>query len=326
MLVLDSTNALDYLRATGRLTGPATVEPLGGGVSNVVLRVVTEKGPFVLKQSCPQLRTQEEWRSDLERVYREQEVMQTLIPVLPPGTVPEVLFDDRANYVFAMSHAPLEARVWRDELLAGRVDLDLGRRAGCVLGLMHQASIEHPSRFEAFRDSKVFVQLRVDPFYRKVQERRPEVARPIGILIERMLTRPEALCHGDYTPKNMLIHQGGFTLVDYETAYLGDPAMDLGLFLAHLTLKALHRPELRDEIRDLMSAFWAAYRAALMHGPEQELEARAVAHLGACLLARVDGTSPVNYLDEEKRSMARELGRRLLLEKVMDLSAVLLTE
>src|SRR5437660_11746309 len=104
MLELTADNALDYLRARGWISaGPARVDSLGGGVSNVVLRVVTLERTFVLKQSRPQLRTRDTWLSDLNRIYREQEVMQVLHPLLPQLTVPEVLFSDRANYVFAMS-------------------------------------------------------------------------------------------------------------------------------------------------------------------------------------------------------------------------------
>src|SRR5438477_4704882 len=107
MLELSPDNALEYLRSHGRIgPGPALVEPLGWGVSNAVLRVMTPERTFVLKQSRPQLRTRDAWFSDLERVYREQEVMEVLRPLLPDGTVPEVLFSDRANYVFAMSEAP----------------------------------------------------------------------------------------------------------------------------------------------------------------------------------------------------------------------------
>ena len=44
MLELTANNALDYLRAQGWIGAePAQVEPLGGGVSNIVLRVVTPK-------------------------------------------------------------------------------------------------------------------------------------------------------------------------------------------------------------------------------------------------------------------------------------------
>ena len=89
MLELTPANALPYLRDRGWIgPGPASVQPLGWGVSNVVLRVSTPERTFVLKQSRPQLRTRDAWFSDLDRVYREQEVMQVLRPLLPAG-VPE---------------------------------------------------------------------------------------------------------------------------------------------------------------------------------------------------------------------------------------------
>src|SRR6185437_2810121 len=126
MLELTADNAVDYLRPRGWIAGPARIEALGGGVSNAVLRVETPSRCFVVKQSRPQLRTRDAWFSDLERVYREQEVMQLLQPLLPALAVPEVLFADRDNYVFAMTQAPAEARPWKEALLAGEVDLALG--------------------------------------------------------------------------------------------------------------------------------------------------------------------------------------------------------
>ncbi len=318
MFELTEANTLDYLRSTGRLNDPgARVEPFSGGVSNLVLRVVTERGPFVLKQSRSQLRTRDPWFSDLERVFREQEVMQALFPFLPPLTVPEVLFADRPNYVFAMSQAPAEAKVWKKELLDGKVDPCFGEYVGRILGKMHETSARHREAFEKFRDANVFDQLRIDPFYRRIQERRPEVARPVGDLVERMLSLKEALCHGDYTPKNILVHDRGFMLVDYETAYLGDPAMDLGLCLAHLILKMFHAPAKREIFLELTRAFWKGYGAEVTFRPLVELEGRGIAHLGASLLARIDGTSPVDYLPEEaKREAVRQLGRRRLLDPV----------
>src|SRR6185437_4326942 len=97
MLELTADNAVDYLRPRGWIAGPARIEALGGGVSNAVLRVETPERLFVLKQSRPQLRTRDAWFSDLDRVYREQEVMEMLAPLLPPHTVPEVLFVARAT-------------------------------------------------------------------------------------------------------------------------------------------------------------------------------------------------------------------------------------
>jgi aminoglycoside phosphotransferase (APT) family kinase protein len=313
MLELTADNLLDYLRRHDRVgPGPARALLLGGGVSNVVFRVETPDRAFVVKQSRPQLRTRDDWFSDLDRVYREQEVMQALHPLLPDA-VPEVLFADRPNYVFAMSAAPADHRVWKHMLLAGEVDLHLGERAGTILGRIHQATAEDPALVGPFTDHTAFVQLRVDPFYRRVQERRPEVAAAVEPLVGQMLTAREALCHGDYTPKNLLAHGGGFTLVDYETAHLGDPTMDLGLFLCHLVLKAFHRPDRRRDYFDLTRAFWRGYAGPVGFRPLAELQARAAGHLGACLLARIDGTSPVDYLPHEPvREAVRRLGRRVL--------------
>src|SRR5215467_9185501 len=135
MLELTADNCLDYLHTRGWIApGPAHVEPLGWGVSNAVLRVVTSERTFILKQSRPQLRTRDAWFSDLNRVYREQEVMEVLHPLLPEPTVPRVLFSDRDNYVFAMSHAPPSSRVWKETLLSGDVDQAVGQRAGRILG------------------------------------------------------------------------------------------------------------------------------------------------------------------------------------------------
>jgi len=140
-----------------------------------------------------------------------------------------------------------------------------------------------------------------------VQERRPEVAAAIAPIIEDMLTIKEALCHGDYTPKNILKYGDAFTLVDYETAHFGDPTMDLGLFLAHLTLKSVRDVEGAYDWVGPMQTFWKAYCNRVTFRPHAELESRGLKHLGVCLLARIDGTSPVDYLPDER---SREWGAR----------------
>src|SRR5437773_450166 len=157
MFEITPDNAESYLRSHGWIApGPLRLEALSGGVSNLVLRVESAGERFILKQSRPQLRTRDAWFSDLERIYREQEVMEALADVLPPLTVPRVLFVDRENFVFAMSHAP-PATVWKETLLAGHIEPAMSERAGRVLGMMHDASARDCARFEAFRDRNVFV-------------------------------------------------------------------------------------------------------------------------------------------------------------------------
>jgi 5-methylthioribose kinase len=325
MIELTADNAVEYLRQRGWIgEDPVRIEELSGGVSNIVLRVETPERLFVLKQSRPQLRTRDAWFSDVERVYRELEVMEMLAPLLPPLTVPEVLFVERADCVFAMAHAPREAKVWKQQLLAGDIDFALGETVGRVLGRIHETTARDRQLVERFADRTVFVQLRVDPYYRRVQERRPEVAQAIEPLIERLMCAQDGLCHGDYSPKNILVHDRGFTLVDYETAHWGDPTMDLGFFLSHLLLKAVKRSHDRQRHFELTRRFWRGYAAEAAFLPHGELQRRGIEHCGVCLLARIDGTSPVEYLSEEdKRTVVRQLGRRMLLERPRQWSEVL---
>ena len=102
MLEITPDNAADYLQQVGLLSGPATVEALGWGVSNVVLRVTPDRGQaFVLKQSRELLRTRAEWRSRLDRIWREADVLRRLGHIIP-GTTPALLYEDRPNYLFVM--------------------------------------------------------------------------------------------------------------------------------------------------------------------------------------------------------------------------------
>ncbi|MFO0880525.1 MAG: phosphotransferase [Gemmataceae bacterium] len=313
MWELTVDNALDYLRQSGRIgPGPAQVEPLSGGVSNLVLRVEQGDDRFVLKQSCPQLRTREAWFSDVTRIYREEEVMALLHDLLPPGCIPAVRFADRPRYVLAMEHAPLEARVWKQMLLAGEVDPTVARQAGRLLGLIHQRTADSPIVREHMVDRTVFVQLRVEPFYYRIQERHPDLAGLIAPLVEEMRVRSEALCHGDFSPKNLLVSPGGIMLVDHETAHFGEPAMDLGFFFSHLLLKGVRAADW-PLYRQVIEQAWAGYADEIRYVSPLATLTRGFGHLGVCLLARIDGTSPIDYLaQEDRRAQVRRLARSLL--------------
>jgi 5-methylthioribose kinase len=325
-------NAAEYLRESGRVAPGREVvaSALGWGVSNVVLRVEVEgEPPFVLKQARGRLRTEKLWVSRLERVWTERDAMGLLGTILPEGTVPRVLFSDEPNYLFAMTHAPEEAVVWKEQLLAGLVDPEIARRAGTILGTVHRATVNHPALNGRLADTTVFDELRVDPFYREIARVHPEIApRVEGLIASMDAHRPRCLVLGDFSPKNILVHDRGLTLVDFETAHAGDPAFDLGFFLSHLLLKALRAQGQGPGGRDgwgptgafgLVNEFLDAYELAAGPGSVARGPGRpgvgglahalapgpASTHLNACLLARVDGKSPVDYLDEPLRRAVR---------------------
>lgn len=309
MWELRAENAVEYARERGWIgPGPARAELLSGGVSNCVLRIEHDAGRLIVKQSRPQLRTTAPWFSDVARIYREEDAQRLLAAALP-GWVPEVLFSDRANHAYAMEHAPADARTWKELLLAGEMDTTTARDAGLLLRTIHGVEVTPPERFA---DRTVFRQLRTEPFYDRVCERHPDLADAIRPLVEAMETARVGLCHGDFSPKNLLVSEESLLLVDHETAHLGEPAMDVGFFFSHLLLKAIRSPQWREPM-------FAVVRAALKAYGRSPTARRGLGHLGVCLLARVDATSPVDYLPRESQKDAvRRLGRKLLLDSPRD--------
>ncbi len=325
MREIDSQSIVAYLRDRGRIpeSRAATAEPLGWGVSNIVIRVAVEgAAPFVIKQSREQLRTKALWVSRLDRIWQEREALELLARVLDPGDVPRVLFSEPDDYLFAMSHAAPESTVWKEDLLAGRADPEVARRAGALLGRMHSRLRDHPGLSGRLAETTVFDELRVGPFYRAVAKALPETASAIDALIVAMRNPPDlTFVHADFTPKNILVHREGLTVVDFETAHAGDPAFDIGLFLAHLSLKAFRTSPRDQAIFGLVEPFWQGYHTEVGPG-DADLSERSTRHAAACMLARIDGTSPVDYLDESVRGEVREIARNILLRPSMRISEV----
>jgi 5-methylthioribose kinase len=180
-----------------------------------------------------------------------------------------------------------------------------------MLGRIHSRSAKNFDQLASLADTTVFFELRVDPFYRRIAEVHSPIQAAICDVIAEMAAHPLCLVHGDFSPKNMLVRPDGVTLVDHETVHRGDPAFDLGFFFSHLWLKAIAFPASRAKIAAGIDAAWQEYQAELTTAveiPIEPLTQRAVRHLAACLLSRVDGKSTVDYLREEShRTFVREV-------------------
>ncbi len=106
---ITALTAADYLRESGRVPDRAAIEvrELTGGVSNIVLRVeIQGKPPFVIKQCRERLRVAMDWRARLDRIWTERATLDLLHSILPEGTVPTVLFEDRPRVPFCDDMRP----------------------------------------------------------------------------------------------------------------------------------------------------------------------------------------------------------------------------
>lgn len=283
-----------------------------GGVSNVTLGARQGDRRVVVKQSLGRLRVPDVWLAERDRILTEGGALRWLGEVTP-GALPPVVDLDPERCVLILAHAPAGWEDWRNRLLAGRVDPSVATRLGKLLASWHAASASWAAPPPWVGSARAFDQLRVDPYYRTVMARRPEVAPFIGRYMDQMLARHACLVDGDFSPKNVLVGEGdgGLWIIDLEVAHLGDPAFDLAFMLHHLVLKALHRPQDCASYMACALAFWEAYAKGAAPGLLDEAS-YVLGHVACLVLARVDGKSPAAYLTEPERVAARALGDRLL--------------
>jgi 5-methylthioribose kinase len=312
-----------YLTSKGLLDPslPVEVTELGGGISNTVLGVEAGDLSCVVKQSLARLRVADEWFAKRERAVTEAQAI-ALAASLMPGAVPRLLDLDSDACAFTIERAPAGWRTWKDSLLEGEADETIARRVGLLLAAWHAGTSGDCVAAEAFADREGFDQLRIDPYYRTVMRRHPDLAGAVGAYAERLLGPGRCLVHGDYSPKNVLVGDEGLWIIDFEVSHFGEPSFDLAFMLNHLFLKALHRPEAATGYLGCALSFWEAYAGNVTDALAPDLAAT-LGQVGCLMVARVDGKSPAEYLREGEQNRARSLGRRLLTEPPGSLSEAL---
>ena len=301
---------LRYLREGGWIGAQETprLTVLAGGVSNRTMLVERETGEgWVVKQALAKLRVQVDWFSSPARIHREALSIAVLAPLCPPGSVPRLIFEDLPNFIMAMEAVPQPHANWKQMLLAGNLQTDHVRQFARLLATIHrETGLRRDALLADFGDRAFYESLRLEAYYLYTGTQVPVAAAFYDQLVAATRARQDTLVHGDYSPKNVLVHHGQLVLLDYEVAHLGEPAFDLGFSLTHLLSKAHHLPALRHEFAEAARLYWETYRAHTGDAPwTAGLEGRAVRHTLGCLLARVAGRSPLEYLNDAERARQR---------------------
>jgi len=309
----DIPELLDYLRMSGRIE-PGEVpicQVMAGGVSNRTVLVARPNGEkWAVKQALEKLRVADDWFSPPERILREAAGMSALQRIAPPGSITRLLFTDRENYLLAMESVPEPHENWKTALLSGRVDTCHVEQFAQLLVAIHRGGTGREFQ-EQFEDRSFFESLRIEPYYVTTAVRVPAARAFLQVLVEETRARRLTLVHGDYSPKNILIHNGRLVLLDHEVIHFGDPAFDIGFSMAHLLSKAHHLRVARPAFVVAAKNYWRIYSQSgglAAEGPS-------VWHTLGCLLARVAGRSPLEYLDQEERRL-QQMAVLSLLENI----------
>ena len=311
------TDIENFVQRAG-LGKPIRMEPLTGGVSSDIWRVELPQRMVCVKRALPRLRVAQLWEAPIERNRYEREWLQ-IAQAAAPSSAPQVLAWDDAAGLFAMEY--LAFPVWKPLLRDGHADAAFAAAVGSRLAAIHSATAGERTIAERFRTDAIFYAIRLEPYLVATAARHPDLKDRLMALVERTAATRECLVHGDVSPKNILVGREGpaqFPIfLDAECAWYGDPAFDLAFCLNHLLLKCVWVPDARKGFLACFDALAAAYLKT-----RPEVEPRAATLLPALLLARVDGKSPVEYLDAAGQSFVRATARRLFgmqsLEEIRD--------
>lgn len=297
-----------FLRRAG-LGAPLGVQPLAGGVSSDIWRVELASGPICVKRALPRLRVAQVWEAPIARNRYERLWLQTAASVMPTSA-PRVLAWDDEMGLFAMEF--LAHPVWKSLLAQGRADAAFAALAGTALAAIHAATAGNADIARRFATDAIFHAIRLEPYLVATSALHADLRERLLGLERRTAATHLTLVHGDVSPKNILVRESGPVFLDAECAWYGDPAFDLAFCLNHLFLKCIWVPEGRAGFMQCYDALASAYLRGVTWEPAAALEERVATLLPGLLLGRVDGKSPVEYLDEAGRALVRRAARALL--------------
>lgn len=311
MELLTDSSVVDYLIGKGVIAShqAVQVEILTGGVSNTVLGITTDTKSWVLKQALPELKVAEKWEADQRRAIVEADALR-LFHELSPELVPELVFIDPERFVLIMERVPLESTVWKSDLLNGIFNPMVAKALGKTLAEWHHFGANNPKYQAQFKEDSLFEQLRVDPFYRFVADRNPQLQKSIVSLIHELESDHSTIVHGDFSPKNIMVTPDDHIyILDFEVMHVGNPIFDLAFLLAHLLCKFFRaeNAQIAAKLRNIANEFLDEYEASHKVGLSLAL------HTALIALARVEGKSPVNYLNEKQQEKLQLFTKQVLM-------------
>lgn len=304
--------------------GPVlAIASLAGGVSSDLFRVDLPGRSICAKFACARLRVDADWTAPLTRSRTEYDWL-ALAADRFPGSTPALYGYDDATHGFAMEFLPPDTHpMWKGRLLDGVIEPVMAANVGALLGAIHAATAGNQSIAARFATQEEFRSLRLDPYLGQAAARNPAVAPVLDALAAGLADARIALVHGDVSPKNILCGPEGPVLLDAECAVFGDPAFDVAFCLTHLVAKAIHAPARRGPLANTARALWGAYRDHILWEDLAEFERRVALLLLAIALARVDGKSPLEYLDMKQKQVLRAAAMTGLNRPLSGVDAVL---
>ncbi len=285
------------------LADDISVSPLTGGVSSDIWLIADSEKTYVLKMALARLKVDALWEADVKRNIAEQEFIEFL-SVISPSSVPKIYLQNREPPYFVMEYVGEPFENWKSQMLAGTFSVSSTVNAAKLLATIHKHSWGKAELKTKFDHMPSFFQLRIEPYLLATGKNHPALQTVFFNEARRLEQIQLCLVHGDFSPKNILVTDERLVLLDHEVACAADPAFDMAFFINHLMLKSLLFPQNPDAM-DLPLIAWTTYFEHLGKYGKGELAERTSKLWLMLFLARVDGKSPVEYLEDRHKHFIR---------------------
>jgi 5-methylthioribose kinase len=258
----------------------------------------------VLKRALAKLKVKDDWFADVKRNYIEQKYIKYVADFLPEA-VPKIIYSDDNHHFFCMEMLENGLTNWKELLLNKQIDMGYARTAAEIMGTIHKKSAEDPRLEKDFDTLANFRELRIEPYLIQTGKRHPDLSSYFHDEAKRLASVKKCLVHGDFSPKNILVSPERVVLLDCEVAWYGDPIFDVAFFINHFILKALYAPEKGKKFIELARTALKNYTINSGDIVNQTFEKKLVRLILLLMMARVDGKSPVEYLNSKQQSKVR---------------------
>ena len=304
-----------YFERHGICSGQKVVaiEEVKGGVSADVYRVKMSSCDLIVKVPLGKLKVEKEWISDTIRGRNEFRALYIASSILGNDSVPKPYFFDDESRALIISAAPAEFVTWKSLLISNQADTRIAEVLADNLGRFHKGSMGQDwLEGELTESSRLFYELRLNPYFEHLLPLHTRHRENITEVIQLLRDEKRSLVHGDFSPKNILTDgTSRVVILDWEVIHYGNPVFDLGFMCTHLTLKAIHLgKEDPQKWLNLINVFYDRYNSTVDYLTIDDDEFFKV--LGALLVARVDGKSPVEYLSMPEKDFVRSFGLHVL--------------
>ncbi len=289
-----------------------TIRRLTGGVASDIAAVSHADQTVCVKFALEKLKVQEDWFAPVHRSKAEFAWLQFAGRVAP-GAVPALHGWSEKENGFAMEYLDgPDILPWKTSLLNGRPVEGVAAGVADTLGRIHAASTSAQFDRTHFDNTTDFESLRLEPYLRFTARQHNDIAGTLNTLADQLAASRRVLVHGDVSPKNILVRDDKPVILDAECATMGDPSFDVAFALNHLILKSFHLPQSRQDLRQAVLHFWDGYASHVCWEEAHDLERRVTRLLPALMLARIDGKSPVEYLEQDVRAQVRACALALI--------------